>query len=185
MSSDRDPSDDFDPFAPDDEDGRSEGDQRRLYERVLPAVIQRLVERAVETGVEKLTEAPENLRDLVSDLKLPKEAAQYLYHQMDDTKKGVYRVVAKELRDVLEHTNFADEIADVLTKLSFEINTTIRFVPNPAGHDLDDEDETGDDEDEGEPAVGAKGPASKIPRPRVVSKVAVKTRSKPDRWSDD
>ncbi|MBW2454519.1 MAG: hypothetical protein JRI68_08410, partial [Deltaproteobacteria bacterium] len=166
-------------------DGRSEGDQKRLYERVLPAVIQRLVERAVETGVEKLTEAPENLRELVNDLKIPGEAGQYLYQQMDDTKKGVYRVVAKELRDVLEHTNFADEIADVLTKLSFEINTTIRFVPNPAGLDPDEEDETGGDEDEVDPAEGPKRPASKIPRPKVVSKVAVKARNTPDRRSDD
>jgi len=184
MSNDRDPSDDFDPFDPDDEE-RAEGDQKRLYERVLPAVIQRLVERAVETGVEKLTEAPENLRDMVGDLKLPKEAGQYLYQQMDDTKKGVYRVVAKEIRDVLEHTNFADEIADVLTKLSFEVNTTIRFVPNPASGELEEDDDEGGDEDDAAPTEGGRRPASRIPRPRVVSKVAVKARHKPDRRSDD
>ena len=38
--------------------------------------------------------------------------------------------VAKEIRDVLEHTQFADEMTKVLTKLSFEIKTEVRFVPN-------------------------------------------------------
>ena len=52
--------------------------------------------------------------------------------QIDDTKNGLYRVVAKEIRDVLEQTQFADEITKVLTKLSFEIKTEIRFIPNDA-----------------------------------------------------
>ncbi|MEQ9318080.1 MAG: hypothetical protein RIF41_02935, partial [Polyangiaceae bacterium] len=103
---------------------------RRLYERAIPEVLKRVVERAVVKSVERITEAPENIRDLIDDVKIPKEAAQFVYEQVDDTKKGVYRVVAKEIRDVLEHMNFADEIAEVLTKLQFEVNTTIRFVPN-------------------------------------------------------
>ncbi|RLB53103.1 MAG: hypothetical protein DRI90_21510 [Deltaproteobacteria bacterium] len=184
MSGDRDPSD-FDPFDQDDESHASEREEKRLYERVLPQVIQRLVERAVETGVEKLTEAPENIRDLMSDLKLPREAGQYLYHQMDDTKKGVYRVVAKELRDVLEHTNFADEIADVLTKLSFEINTTIRFVPNSAVQEHQDDDDEPNEQALTDDLEAPKRPSSKIPRPKVVSKVVMTTRNKPDRRSDD
>ena len=140
-----------------------EGDRRRLFERAVPEVIKRLIERALETGVERIAEAPENLRDLVNDLKLPKEAAQYFYEQIDDTKKGVYRVVAKEIRDVLEHVNMSDEIADVLTKLQFEINTTIRFVPQSGAQDPDAED---GDETERHP----------IPRPKVVSKVVMKAR---------
>jgi hypothetical protein len=143
----------------DDEPGEHE--RRHLFERAIPEVIKRLIERALETGVEKIAEAPENLRDLVSDLKLPKEAAQYFYEQIDDTKKGLYRVVAKEIRDVLEHVNMSDEIADVLTKLQFEINTTIRFVPQGAAP----EDEQGEEAEK-----------HSLPRPKVVSKVVMKAR---------
>lgn len=142
---------------------------RRLYERAIPEVLKRVVERAVMRSVERITEAPENIRDLIDDVKIPKEAAHFVYEQVDDTKKGVYRVVAKEIRDVLEHMNFADEIAEVLTKLQFEVNTTIRFVPN----DQADELEEGDDES----APAAKRP-SNIPRPKVVSKVVMKARDR-------
>ncbi len=36
---------------------------------------------------------------------------------------------------MLEHTQFADEITKVLTKLSFEIKTEIRFIPNEAAEE--------------------------------------------------
>jgi hypothetical protein len=152
----------------DDLFGDRDNDRKRLFERAIPDVVKRVVERAVESGVERLSEGPENLRNLLADIKLPKEVVQYLYGQIDDTKKGVYRVVAKEIRDVLEHANFADEIADVLTKLSFEVNTTIRFVPQatrPTEGDAADESSNAD-----EPR------RRKIPRPEVVSRVVMKAR---------
>jgi len=148
----------------------SDAERRRLFERTVPDVVKRVLERAVETGVEKITEAPETIRDLINDMKLPKEAATYMYEQMDDTKKGVYKVVAKEIRDVLEHINFADEFADVLTKLQFEINTTIRFVPNKP----EDPSAEADDGDETESKQDNR--PNSIPRPKVVSKVVMKAR---------
>jgi hypothetical protein len=176
---------DFDAF----DDDAADGEKKRLLEFALPEVVKRLIERAVETGVEKIVEAPENLRELVNDLKLPKEAAQVLLHQVDDTKKGVYRVVAKEIRDVLEHTNLADELAKALTKLQFEINTTIRFVPNVdrgaarEGEEADEEQRDESDEppeaQTGSKPAAARGDErrpSKLPRPTVVSKVVMKAR---------
>jgi hypothetical protein len=178
MADSRPPSDDdrFDDDAPD-------GDRRRLFERTVPDVLRKIVERAVGTGVETLAEGPDHLRKHLGDLKLPKEAASYVYEQIDDTKKGLYRVVAKEIRDVLEHMSLADELASVLTKLSFEINTQIRFVPNQAAKE-GEAPRPKDGADEGEatpPAAGTSSGAegepkrkSHFPRPQVVSKVVMK-----------
>ncbi|HEX7672077.1 MAG TPA: hypothetical protein VF395_20925, partial [Polyangiaceae bacterium] len=108
------------------ERAESERSDRGRIERLLPELIKRLL----ETGFEKLVEAPENARNLVSELKLPKEILTVLLSQLDETKTGLYRVVARETRDFLEHTNFAEELARVLTTLSFEIKTEVRFIPN-------------------------------------------------------
>ena len=140
-----------------------EGDKKRRFERAIPEILKRAVERAVESGANKLAEGPENLRNFVQEMKLPKEVLHYLYTQIDDTKNGLYRVVAKEIRDVLEQTQFADEITKVLTKLSFEIKTEIRFVPNDAGK------KEGEDEGEG---------GAKLPKPEVNAQVSVKDRGK-------
>lgn len=119
--------------------------------RRLKGVIPELLKRAVELGVEKAVEAPDALRQLVSDLRLPKEVASYLLSQVEETKNGALRVVAKETRDFLEHTNLAHELQKMLTTLQFEINTTIRFRPS--------EPRSGGDD--------AEGGGSELPKPEV------------------
>lgn len=113
------------PDSPVDRTGNKESRRRRL-ESVIPDIVR----RAVEIGVEKAQEAPDNLKQFVGDRKLPKEIGHYLLAQIDETKNGLFRVVAKEMRDFLEHTNFAGEMQKLLTTVQFEVNTTIRFTPN-------------------------------------------------------
>lgn len=100
--------------------------ERKRLERLLPELIKRLI----ETGYEKISEGPENVRNFVNELRLPKEVLALMLAQLDETKNGLYRAVAKEIRDFLDHTNFAEELAKALTALSFEIKTEVRFVPN-------------------------------------------------------
>lgn len=100
-------------------------EQSRL-ERLIPE----LIRRVLEAGYEKLSEGPESVRNLVSDLKLPKEALGVVFAQLDETKNGLYRAVAREVRDFLDQTNVAEELSKVLTTLSFEIKTEVRFIPN-------------------------------------------------------
>lgn len=157
--------DDHDPLRDDEGDKpEAEVEKKRLFERAIPELFKRAVERAVESGIDRLSEGPENIRHFVGDLKLPKELLQYFYTQIDETKNGLYRVVAKEMRDVLEQTKFADEITKVLTKLSFEIKTEIRFIPNDAAVKEDHSSEA-------DAKVG-------LPRPDVSSQVTLKDRSK-------
>lgn len=111
------------PAEPDEPDR----EQSRL-ERLIPEI----VKRVLEAGFEKLTDAPDNVRHRVSDLKLPKEAIGLLFAQLEATKNDLYRAVAREVRELLEQTNFAEELAKVLTTLSFEIRTEVRFIPNEA-----------------------------------------------------
>jgi hypothetical protein len=98
--------------------------------RRLDSVIPELLKRAVEIGVEKAAEAPDNLKEFVGGMKLPREAVNYLLAQVEETKNGLFRVVAKEVREFLEHTNMAGEMQKMLTTVQFEISTTIRFKPN-------------------------------------------------------
>jgi len=99
---------------------------RKIAERFIRDTIRRLV----ETGFEKITEGPESLRNFVSDIKLPKEIAGYILLQIDETKNGLYRVVAKEIRGFLQQNDLGEELARALSHLSVEINTQIRFVPS-------------------------------------------------------
>jgi hypothetical protein len=144
--------------------------------RRLDGVIPELLKRAVELGVEKATEAPDSLKALVGDMKVPKEIAHLLLTQMEDTKNGLFRVVAKEMRDFLEHTNVAGEMTKMLTTVQFEINTTIRFTPND-GNSSAAENSADDD---GTKTSGEKTrdtiPPPSMPKPEVKTEVQVTTR---------
>jgi len=160
---------------------KHEGERKRAFDRAIPDLLKRAVEKAVETGVGRLSDNSDSLRNFVGDMKLPKEVLHYLYQQIDDTKSGLYRVVAKEIRDVLEHTQFADEITKILTKLSFEIKTEIRFIPNDARvtDKPADEDEEDGGERAGKQAEGSgTSPAHGLPKPAVSSQVTIKDRTK-------
>lgn len=131
----------------------------------LESVIPEILKRAVELGVEKARESPDNLKQFVQDLKVPKEVAHYLFQQIDDTKNGMFRVVAKEIRDFLEHTNFSGELQKLLTTVQFEVNTTIRFTPNDRKEPRKSDDDQGDDDGgggggEGEGDGDSTGPSS-------------------------
>ena len=106
-----------------------ESAKERMRSR-LESVIPEILKRAVEIGVERARESPADVKQFIHDLKVPKEVAHYLFQQIDDTKNGLFRVVAKEIRDFLEHTNFSGEVQKLLTTVQFEVNTTIRFTPN-------------------------------------------------------
>jgi hypothetical protein len=147
----------------------------------LESVIPEILKRAVELGVEKARESPDTVRQFVNDLKVPKEVAHVIFQQIDDTKNGLFRVVAKEIRDFLEHTNFAGEVQKLLTTVQFEVNTTIRFTPNDGREPRKDGgDGEGEAKKDGEAAAAdavhgdEEPPASRLPKPEVKTSVSVR-----------
>ena len=106
-------------------DGDSSDDSNRIRSRIealLPPILRRTVETAQATE--------DVIRGMVGEIKLPKEAVGYIIEVADTTKKEVVRVAAREFREFLESANLTDEVAKLLTTLSFEIRTEIRFIPN-------------------------------------------------------
>jgi hypothetical protein len=98
--------------------------------RRLESVIPDLIKKAVQGGVDRATGAQDSIRSYINDSKLPKEIVNALFAQLDDTKNGLFRVVAKEIRGFLEAVDFQRELQKLLTTVSFEIKTEIRFIPN-------------------------------------------------------
>jgi len=162
-----------------DQGDRGGGGRRRRLEGVIPD----LIKRAVEIGVEKATEAPDTVKHIMGELKLPKGMAGYVLAQIDETKNSVVRVVANEVRDFLEHTNLAGEAQKILTSLQFEVNTTIRFRPNNGTPDRgkrgrgdrNEEDREGDDDNTSEGGEGARERDDiSLPKPEVRTDIFVK-----------
>ncbi len=92
-------------------------------------ILERLVKRGIESGIGAFSRSEDTVRHLIDGMKLPKEAANVVLDQIDETKKGLYTVVAKEIRDFLQTTNFAGDVKKILTGLAFEVKMEVRFKP--------------------------------------------------------
>lgn len=117
--------DPLDPFDDLDEEQIPESVRRRLE-----AFVPELVRKTFAAGMGAVFTTEEGIRRMTKDLTLPKEVAGYLVSTASTTKDEVLRVLAREIREFLQTVNLSEEIARMLTTLSFEVKTEIRFIPN-------------------------------------------------------
>jgi hypothetical protein len=116
-----------DPKLDEREDPKRE--EERLRAR-LQGVIPELFKRTFYAGLGAVFTTEEGIRKIVNDFSLPKDVANYLVSQAQGTKDEMFRLLAIELRGWLDKLNLHQELAKLLTTLSFEIKTEVRFIPN-------------------------------------------------------
>ena len=108
---------------------------RQRGEEGLERFVPEVIKRTLEAGWDTLSRTDRGrLRGLVNELRIPRELAHYLLVQVDDTKNALLRVFANEVRDFLENTDLTEDLRKVLTSVSLEVSTQIRFIPNDAGN---------------------------------------------------
>ena len=96
----------------------------------LSGLVPDIVRRAVLTGVGALFMTEEGLRNLMGEMKLPKDALAFLLAQADKTRTEVARVVTSEVRRFLESETLRREIWKVLTGVTLEVNASIQLKPS-------------------------------------------------------
>lgn len=89
-----------------------------------------LVKKAFAAGMGAVFTTEEGIRRITKEMPLPKDVAGYLVNTASSTKDDLMRAVAREVREFLQTVNLSEEIAKMLTTLSFEVKTEIRFIPN-------------------------------------------------------
>jgi hypothetical protein len=72
----------------------------------------------------------EGIRNLVGEMKLPKDALGFLVAQADRTRGEVARVVSQEVRRFLESETLQREIWKLLTSVTLEVNASIQLKPS-------------------------------------------------------
>ncbi|HEX9603386.1 MAG TPA: hypothetical protein VF973_06495 [Myxococcales bacterium] len=93
-----------------------------------------IVRRAVLTGVGALFMTEEGIRNLVGEMKLPKDALAFLAAQADKTRSEVTRIVTQEVRRFLESETLSREIWKLLTSVTLEVNATVQLKPSGGPH---------------------------------------------------
>ena len=113
-----------------EESGRDKDMLPSAVRQRLEAFIPDLVKKTFAAGMGAVFTTEEGIRRVAKEISLPKEVAGYLANTAGNTKDELVRIVAREVREFLQTVNLSDEIAKILTTLSFEVKTEIRFIPN-------------------------------------------------------
>lgn len=108
-----------------DDDGLPEAVRRRL-ETFVPE----LVRKTFAAGLGAVFTTEEGIRKITKDMPQAKDVVDYVASTAGSTKDEVIRMMARETREFLQTINISQEVAKMLTLLSFEVKTEIRFIPN-------------------------------------------------------
>src|SRR5260221_916146 len=108
------------------EEEKDDSGVRARLEQLLPDI----VKRTFYAGLGAVFTTEEGIRKIASDFHLPKDVANFLIQQAGSSKDEVLRILATEMRTFLETVNLNAELQKLLTSLSFEMKTEIRFIPN-------------------------------------------------------
>ena len=107
-------------------EGAAEGDDRddRGGRRMSDTV-----RKALASGFRSVRASEEKLRGMVGDA-MPKELVTYLKGAIDNGREDIVRAIGSQTKKILEGIDVGGEVAKILTAVSFEIRTEIRFIPN-------------------------------------------------------
>ena len=102
-------------------------------EKLRETLVAEVVRKAIHVGNEVVDSTEEQVRKLLNDVPVPKEVGDRVSHKLDEFKGEMFRIVKQEVHEFLEKVDVGAELQRVLTSLSFEIVTEIRFIPNEKG----------------------------------------------------
>ena len=123
MMSDEDTKNESDPSeAPKDDEGNEE------QWSTLKGVSESL-RKAIGAGIRGVLNNDDGLRKAVKDA-VPTEVLGYVMRQVDSAKDEVVKIVGNQTRKFLENLDLGNEIQKVLTSVSLEFRTELRFIPN-------------------------------------------------------
>jgi hypothetical protein len=94
----------------------------------LEHLVPELVKKTFAAGMGAVFQTEEGIRRLARE-NLP-DVVGYVASSTNDAKDKVWEIIALQTREFLSNLNLTDEIAKLLTTLSFEIKTEVRFIPN-------------------------------------------------------
>lgn len=96
----------------------------------IEALVPEIVRRAFLTGLGAVFLTEDSVRRAVTDLSLPKDAVDAVIDRLGHSKDQVVETLGRELRAFLDRVDVGAEVQKLLTSLTFEIKTEVRFVPS-------------------------------------------------------
>ena len=120
-------------------------------------ILQEGLRKAIQSGASALFASEEGSKKPLGELRLPKEAIQFLYHQAERGRKDLFRAARSELRRVLGTMDMRGELRRALVGIKVRVNAEVTF------EEADTQVTVHSAVGNGPPKPGAPGPQAKAP----------------------
>lgn len=85
------------------------------------------IKKLLVTGLGAIFMSEEGILKMLSDLKLPRDAKNYLLTAAQKRKEDLTRVISNELKNFLQHINLHEELRKALDGMSLDVAATIHI----------------------------------------------------------
>ncbi|MFT7583028.1 MAG: hypothetical protein ACI9MR_004714 [Myxococcota bacterium] len=109
----------------DEEDQDMQGEEDRSTLRGAADAVRKVF----SSGFRSVASSEEWIRGVVQEA-MPKELVSYIKGATDGAREEIVRIIGTQTSKFLEGLDVSGEVQKILTALSFEIKTEIRFIPN-------------------------------------------------------
>lgn len=86
------------------------------------------IRKALVSGISALFMTEEGIRNMLADMRLPKDAMAYLVQQTERTRKELFRVISTELKGFLKSADLTRELRNALRGTKVQVRAEVRFV---------------------------------------------------------
>ena len=107
-----------------------QGAEALVDDKLRDGLVGDVVRRAIHVGNEVVDSTEDQVRKILQDMPVAREVGDRVAGRLDEYKGEVFRIVKNEVHEFLERVDIGAELQKLLTSVSFEIVTEVRFIPN-------------------------------------------------------
>lgn len=95
--------------------------------------LQDMLRKAMVAGIGAVFMTEEGIRQMLKDMKLPKEVIGFILGQAERSKDELMRVISEELRRFFQSAQLRQELIKLLSQMTIEVKAEVRLKPDEGG----------------------------------------------------
>jgi len=107
-----------------------QGAEALVDDKLRDGLVGDVVRKAIHVGNEVVDSTEDQVRKILQEIPVAREVGDRVAGRLDEYRGEVFRIVKNEVHEFLERVDIGAELQKLLTSVSFEIVTEVRFIPN-------------------------------------------------------
>jgi hypothetical protein len=100
-----------------------------IFRKAIDLLIPDVLKKAIVLGVSGEFFSEETIRKMLSDIQMPSDLVQYIIQQTSKSKNELIRIIAEEIRNIIEQAQVGEQIKKFIKGFKINIKLEVSFDP--------------------------------------------------------